>query len=140
VEKDDKIAAKNKIMATIKHRKNYQSDFKAKVALEAVKGRLTINEISKQFGVHPNQISKWKKQFLESLPQIFDNSKPAKNEQDEELVNQLYQQIGQAVGRLNLIGSKKICLFRLKLNGHLLSQTIKRFQLFTNVSFWASIV
>jgi transposase-like protein len=68
-------------MATIKHRKNYQSDFKAKVTLEAVKGRLTINEISKQFGVHPNQISKWKKQFLESLPQIFDNSKKSPVEQ-----------------------------------------------------------
>ena len=45
MEKDDKIATKNKIMATIKHRKNYQPDFKAKVALEAVKGRLTIKEI-----------------------------------------------------------------------------------------------
>lgn len=82
-------------MATIKHRKNYQSDFKAKVALEAVRGRLTINEISKQFGVHPNQISKWKKQFLESLPQIFENSKSVKSEENDELVNQLYQQIGQ---------------------------------------------
>ena len=39
-------------MATIRNRKNYQSDFKAKVALETVRGRLTINEISKQFGVH----------------------------------------------------------------------------------------
>ena len=89
MEKDDKIAVQNKNMATIKHRKNYQSDFKAKVALEAVKGRLTINEISKQFGVHPNQLSKWKKQFLASLPQLFDNSKSAKTEQDDELVNQL---------------------------------------------------
>ncbi|MBA2606078.1 MAG: transposase [Acidobacteria bacterium] len=41
-------------MTATKNRKNYQADFKAKVALEAVKGRLTINEISKQFGVHPN--------------------------------------------------------------------------------------
>lgn len=93
-------------MATIKHRKNYQSDFKAKVALEAVKGRLTINEISKQYGVHPNQISKWKKQFLESLPQIFDNFKPAKNEQSEELVNQLYQQIGQMKFELDWLKKK----------------------------------
>ena len=106
MEKDDKIAAQNKIMANIKHRKNYQADFKAKVALEAVKGRLTINEISKQFGVHPNQISKWKKQFLESLPQIFDNSKPAKNEQDEELVNQLYQQIGRLKVELDWLKKK----------------------------------
>ena len=53
MEKDDKIAVQNKIMANIKHRKNYQADFKAKAALEAVGGRLTINELSKQFGVHP---------------------------------------------------------------------------------------
>ena len=84
MEKDDKIADKTNIMATTKHRKNYKSEFKAKVALEAVKGRLTINEISKQFGVHPNQISKWKKQFLESLPQIFENSKPNSNQPSEE--------------------------------------------------------
>ena len=93
-------------MATIKHRKNYQSDFKAKVALEAVRGRLTINEISKQFGVHPNQISKWKKQFLESLPQIFDNAKPAKTVENDELVNQLYQQIGQMKVELDWLKKK----------------------------------
>ena len=106
MEKDDKIVVQNKNMTTIKHRKNYQSDFKAKVALEAVKGRLTINEISKQFAVHPNQISKWKKQFLESLPQIFENSKSAKAEKDDELVNQLYQQIGQMKVELDWLKKK----------------------------------
>lgn len=82
-------------MTSNKQRKNYNSQFKAKVALEAVKGRLTINEISKQFGVHPNQISKWKKQFLESLPQVFENTAQTKDASQEELVNRLYQQIGQ---------------------------------------------
>ncbi len=106
MEKDDKIAVQNKNMANIKHRKNYQSDFKAKVALEAVKGRLTINEISKQFSVHPNQISKWKRQFLESLPQIFENSKSAKTETDDELVNQLYQQIGKLKVELDWLKKK----------------------------------
>lgn len=98
-------------MANLKHRKNYQSDFKAKVALEAVKGRLTINEISKQFGIHPNQISNWKKQFLETIPQIFDNAKPVQNEPNEELVNQLYQQIGQLKVELDWL-KKKSTLFK----------------------------
>ena len=98
-------------MASIKHRKNYKSEFKAKVALEAVRGRLTINEISKEFGVHPNQISKWKKQFLESLPQIFENLKSAKTEEQEELVNQLYQQIGQLKVELDWL-KKKSTLFQ----------------------------
>ncbi len=52
-------------MATTKNRKVYKPEFKAKVALETVRGKLTINQIAKQFEVHPNQISKWKKQFLE---------------------------------------------------------------------------
>lgn len=106
MEKDDKIAVENKNMATTKHRKNYQTEFKAKVALEAVKGRLTINEISKQFGVHPNQISKWKKQFLESLPQIFDNSKKPREVENEELTNHLYQQIGQLKVELDWLKKK----------------------------------
>jgi putative transposase len=106
VEKDDKIAVKNNIMAATKHRKNYQAEFKAKVALEAVKGRLTINEISKQFGVHPNQISKWKKQFLESLPQIFENSNKPHQIENEELTNQLYQQIGQLKVELDWLKKK----------------------------------
>lgn len=98
-------------MANIKHRKNYKSEFKAKVALEAVRGRLTINEISKEFGVHPNQISKWKKQFLESLPQIFENSKSAKTQEQEELVNQLYQQIGRLKVEIDWL-KKKSALFQ----------------------------
>jgi putative transposase len=82
-------------MATTKNRKVYKPEFKAKVALEAARGKLAINQIAKQFEVHPNQISKWKKQFLEGLPQIFDNSKQPSTERAEELTNQLYQQIGQ---------------------------------------------
>ncbi len=93
-------------MATTKNRKVYKPEFKAKVALEAVRGKLTINQIAKQFEVHPNQISKWKKQFLESLPQIFDNSKQPSTEQNEELTNQLYQQIGQLKVELDWLKKK----------------------------------
>ncbi len=93
-------------MATTKNRKVYKPEFKAKVALEAVRGKLRINQIAKQFEVHPNQISKWKKQFLESLPQIFDNSKQPSTEQNEELTNQLYQQIGQLKVELDWLKKK----------------------------------
>jgi transposase-like protein len=97
-------------MATTKKRNVYKPEFKAKVALEAVRGKLTINQISKQFGVHPVQISKWKKQFLESLPQIFDNSKQPAAVENEELTNQLYQQIGQLKVELDWL-KKKSSLF-----------------------------
>jgi len=110
VENDGKIAVHKKFMATTKNRKNYQPEFKAKVALEAVRGKLTINQISKQFGVHPVQISKWKKQFLENLPQIFDNSKQPSAEEGEQLTNQLYQQIWQLKVELDWL-KKKSSLF-----------------------------
>ncbi len=110
MEIDDKIAVENKTMAATKKRNVYKPKFKAKVALEAVRGRLTINQISKQFSVHPNQISKWKKQFLENLPQIFDNSKQSSSEREEELTNQLYQQIGQLKVELDWL-KKKSSLF-----------------------------
>ena len=110
MENDDKIAVKNNTMATTKKRNVYKPEFKAQVALEAVRGRLTINQIAKQFEVHPNQISNWKKHFLESLLQIFDNSKKSPTEQNEELTNQLYQQIGQLKVELDWL-KKKSSLF-----------------------------
>jgi len=51
-------------------RKPYSSDFKAKVALEALKAHKTINDIALYFQVHPNQVTLWKKQLLEVLPSI----------------------------------------------------------------------
>ena len=58
-------------MAT--QRKIYGAEFKARVALEALKGEKTINELVSQFGVHPTQINKWKKHLQAELPQIFSN-------------------------------------------------------------------
>ena len=54
-------------------RKRYDTSFKAKVALEAIKGERTISEIASKTGVHQNQTSKWKKQALEELPGIFNS-------------------------------------------------------------------
>jgi putative transposase len=64
--------------------KKYSSDFKAKVALEAIKGLKTLNEISSEYGVHTTQITQWKKQMLDELPQIFarPGSERAKNEDE----------------------------------------------------------
>ena len=97
-------------MANTKDRKNYGSEFKARVAMEAVCGRLTINEIAKRFEVHPVQVSKWKKQFLEAVPGIFDNSNKRQAAADEELTDQLYQQIGRLKVELDWL-KKKSALF-----------------------------
>ena len=93
-------------MANIRDRKNYGSEFKAKVAMEAVCGRLTINEIAKRFEVHPVQVSKWKKQFLEAVPQIFDSTNKRPAVVDEELTDQLYQQIGRLKVELDWLKKK----------------------------------
>ena len=76
-------------------RKRYDASFKAKVALEAIKGERTISEIASKTGVHPNQISKWKKQALEELPDIFSHGRRKREQSSEELESELYKQIGQ---------------------------------------------
>jgi transposase-like protein len=75
--------------------KTYATEFKAKVALEAIKGELTINQITAKYGVHSTQISRWKLQAMQAIKQIFlsKNISPQKNEQ--QLIEQLYKQIGQ---------------------------------------------
>jgi transposase-like protein len=52
-------------------RNRYTKEFKAKVALEAVKGQRTVNELASEFGVHVSQINTWKKHLLEELPEVF---------------------------------------------------------------------
>ena len=86
-------------------RKRYDAAFKARVALEAIKGERTIAEIASATGVHPNQISKWKKQALEELPGLFTGGR--KKERDsEELESELYKQIGQLKVELDWLKKK----------------------------------
>ncbi len=73
-------------------RRNHAPGFKAKVALEALKGEQTIVELSQRFQVHPNQITEWKKQLLEHAPDIF--SKDRKVDQVPN-VKDLHAKIGQ---------------------------------------------
>jgi len=76
-------------------RSRYSGELKAKVALEAIRGQKTVNEIAGEYDVHPNQVGTWKKQALESLPEIFSNSKAKSREEEQAKVDALYQQIGQ---------------------------------------------
>ena len=87
-------------------RKKYSAQLKAKVALEAVKGNKTINEISGEFGGHPTQIQQWKKQLLEELPNIFSKKRASEAKEAEELKAQLYQQIGQLKVELDWVKKK----------------------------------
>jgi len=76
-------------------RKRHSLEFKAKVALEAIKGQRTVNEIAAQFGVHPSQIAAWKREVTTRLPELFASNRDRAEAETEALTAQLYQQIGQ---------------------------------------------
>lgn len=74
-------------------RKKYSAAFKAQVAIEALKERQTIAELSKRFEVHPNMISKWKQEFLDRSSEIFSTKAPDENFEAEK--ERLFAKIGQ---------------------------------------------
>ena len=76
-------------------RKRYDGVFKAKVVLEVLRGQKTVAEIASHYGVHPKQITAWKKQVLEELPRLFSNHHAKKEREAEEEKEELYRQIGQ---------------------------------------------
>ena len=87
-------------------RRNHSAAFKAKVALAAIKGDKTVAQLASQYEVHPTQIAQWKKQLLESLPEIF-SCRRQNGQQDQELLTaQLYQQIGQLKVELDWLKKK----------------------------------
>ena len=84
-------------------RSRYSAELKAKVALEAIRGQKTVNEIASQYDVHPNQVGTWKKQALESLPKVFSNGKAKSIEEEQARLDALYQQIGQLQVELSFL-------------------------------------
>jgi len=76
-------------------RRKFSSEFKAKVAVEAIKGQRTVNELAREFEVHPNQIAIWKKQFLASASDVFSRGKDREAEKLQEERDRLYKKVGQ---------------------------------------------
>jgi len=76
-------------------RRKHNPAFKAKVALAAIKGDETIAELAHRFEVHPSQVRKWKREVDEGAAGLFGGDQVQKEKDDQALVAQLYQQIGQ---------------------------------------------
>src|SRR5439155_8865599 len=68
---------------------------KARIALEAIKGQKSIQEIASHYGVHPNQVTNWKRQAVQGVPSLFVDRRSQPDMSDEALKAELYQQIGQ---------------------------------------------
>jgi transposase len=98
-------------------RRKFSSDFKSRVALEALREESTLSELSKKYNIHPNQISHWKKQAIEGLKDTFSSSYDRDKVNHEDEVKELHAKIGQltverdflvsASKRLGIGGGKK---------------------------------
>ena len=91
-----------------KKRNRPSADFKAKVALAAVKEVKTASELASQFGVHPTQIHQWKRQLVERAEEIFrtPSSQARRKEDEEALQTKLYEEIGRLKVELDWVKKK----------------------------------
>ena len=81
----------------MKTRRRFSSEFKAKVALEAIRGERTISELATKHQLHPNQITQWKRQAIENLAKTFDDKASDAHAGREAEVTKLHAKIGQLV-------------------------------------------
>jgi transposase len=89
-----------------KNRKTFTSQFKAKVALEAVRGAKMVNEIAQEYGVHPTQVSQWKKELQEAAAGIFETKRGPKAVDPSSSQDRLYSEIGRLKMELDWLKKK----------------------------------
>lgn len=76
-------------------RNRYSAEFKAKVALEAIKGEQTVAELGSRYGLHPNMITNWKRQAIENMAEIFSGKAERARTADDAQIKDLHAKIGQ---------------------------------------------
>ncbi len=79
----------------MRQRKSYEPAFRAKVALEAIRGQRTISQLSSDYKIHSNMILKWKKEALQKFPQLFVKTDGKGMEEAEKTIEDLYREIGK---------------------------------------------
>lgn len=78
-----------------KTRRNHAASFKAKVALEAVKGEMTVAEIAAKHGIHQTLVNEWKRQLLDGATGVFEKGGGRAEKDAAAVTDELYKQIGQ---------------------------------------------
>ena len=76
-------------------RRRFSAEFKAKVALEALRGEQTLSELAARFGLHPNMIAQWKRQAAEGMVEVFAGKASQREEVGEAQIKELHAKIGQ---------------------------------------------
>jgi len=90
----------------VKPRKQYTAQQKATIALTALKGQQTVNEIASAFSVHPSQVAQWKKQLADEAAQVFASPRDRQAADTDNLLARLYQEIGQLQVELGWLKKK----------------------------------
>jgi transposase-like protein len=94
-----------------KTRRKHSAEFKVKVVFELLQGTETLSEISSKYGVHPGQLAKWRKAFLEKAPEIFSDKVGSRERVRDEVESELYKKIGQLQVELDYLKKKSgLCL------------------------------
>ena len=78
-------------------RRRFLAEFKAKVALEAIKGQETVAELATRHGLHPTEIAAWKREAIGKLAQVFDDKSSAREQNRDAELTKLHAKIGQLV-------------------------------------------
>ena len=94
-----------------KHRK-FSPELKAKIAVEALKGQRTVQEIASSYSVHPNQVTSWRKQLLDFSAEAFSTGRLRSDQVDEQLKTDLYAEIGRLKVELDWLQKKSGILRR----------------------------
>ena len=89
-----------------RQRRSFSAEMKARIALESIKGQKTIQEIASHYGVHPNQVTNWKRQAIQGVPELFADRRSRPDTSEEALKAELYQQIGQLQVELDWLKKK----------------------------------
>lgn len=89
-----------------KKRRNHSAEFKAQVGMEALKGIKTISEIAREHQVHPVQVSQWKKEIQERLPELFGRTSDFDEKAAEKQEDRLHKKIGQLTVEVDWLKKK----------------------------------
>ena len=89
-----------------KQRRKHTAEFKARVAIESIQGLKTVNEIAKEYEVHPVMVGTWKKEMLERLPELFQAQNANKKQTADKEKEELHRKVGQLTMEVDFLEKK----------------------------------